>query len=106
MLLVVFIEVAYAFGLLCFACELGERFRNLFEEIAVTIDQFNWYLFPFEMQRTLPIIILNVQQPVAIACFGSILCDRNSFKFVSSIHRSSSFYDVFRIKSKKFCICR
>lgn len=88
MLLVVFIEVAYAFGLLCVACELGERFRNLFDEIAVTIEQFKWYSFPFGMQRILPIIILNAQEPVAIACFGSILCDRKSFKFVSLIHRS------------------
>lgn len=43
------------------------------------------YSFPMELQRMLPIVILIGQQPVALECFGSILCLRNTLKSVSAV---------------------
>lgn len=57
-------------------CELGERVRNAMSEINDSINQFYWYLFPMKVQKMLPIILLSVQQPVEIQCFGSITCTR------------------------------
>lgn len=54
------------------------------------MDEFDWYLFPSEIQRMLPIIMMYAQQPVGIACFGSTTCNRDTFKYVSMDIRSIS----------------
>lgn len=64
------------------ACELGERLNGAFEKIDVTIDKFDWYLFPIEIKRILPMIMANAQQPVSLECFGSIACNREVFRKV------------------------
>lgn len=64
------------------ASELGQRMNDAFEEIDLSIDQFNWYLFPIGIQRLLPMIIANAQQTVSMECFGSIVCTRDVFKNV------------------------
>lgn len=64
-------------------CEFGERLSNGMVEINDCIDQFNWYLFSLEIRKILPMILLSVQQPVEIRFFGSIACNRDSFKKVS-----------------------
>lgn len=79
------LEVVFAFGLVFIVCEIGERISTAFNEIDDVIDQFKWYLLPAEVQRMLPTIILNVQQKVALKCFGSISCQREAFRKVSSI---------------------
>lgn len=63
-------------------CEFGQRMSDAFEAIEYTIDQFDWYLFPIEFKRMLPIIIANAQQPVKLECFGSISCSREVFRKV------------------------
>lgn len=63
-------------------CELGERMSSVMFEINESIDQLDWFLFPHGIQKMLPIILLAVQQPVEIKCFGSIACSRDSFKNV------------------------
>lgn len=63
-------------------CELGEKMSDAFVEINFTIDQFNWYLFPIDIKRMLPIIMANAQQPVTLEFFGSISCIRDVFKKV------------------------
>lgn len=71
------------FTLVFIACELGQRMNNAFEDINLTIDQFDWYLFSIEVQRMLSIIIFPiVQQPVTLECLGSIKCTRDVFKKV------------------------
>lgn len=77
------IFIIYAFGLLLIACELCQRGNQAFGECGDMVDQFNWYLFPNEVQRMLPMILAFTQQPIEIACFGSTACDRKSFKYVS-----------------------
>lgn len=71
------------------ACELGQRITDAFDGIDCTIDQLDWYLFPIEIKRVLPIIIVSAQQPVSVGCFGSIICIRVVFKNVGIDQKSS-----------------
>lgn len=71
------------FGGLFVACELSQRMSNGFDEINDEADQLNWHQFPVEIQKLLPTIMANVQQPVEIECFGSISCCRMVFIKVS-----------------------
>lgn len=63
-------------------CEFGERLSTAMMEIDHFINQFEWYLFPIEIQKLLPIIIHSVQQPIEVKCFGSIALIRDTFKKV------------------------
>lgn len=63
--------------------ELGQRLTNAFDEIGYSLEQFDWYLFPMEFKRILPMIMVIAQQPVELECFGSIKCSRIVFKKVS-----------------------
>lgn len=80
MLLIV--EVLISFGMNFSFCEIGERVSGAFIEICYGIDELNWYTLPIELQRILPIIMINAQEPVYLECFGSILCARDTFKRV------------------------
>lgn len=71
------------FGLVFSTCEIGQRFTKAFDEIDREIEQLDWYLFPIEIQRILPTIIINAQEPIVIECFGIISCNRDQFKKVS-----------------------
>lgn len=70
------------FVLVFVACELGQRINCAFDDVSHTIEQFDWYLFPIEIKRTLPVIIANAQQPVSLDCFESVKCTRDVFKNV------------------------
>lgn len=74
----------YAFGVVLIICELGQRLTHEFERIDDEIDQFDWYLFPPQIQRLLPIIMIASRQEVFLECFGSITGTRETFKKVSS----------------------
>lgn len=56
---------------------------NFFTEVNDEFDQLNWYRFPIDAQKMLPIILNIVQKPVMIHCFGSVFCAREIFKDVS-----------------------
>lgn len=71
-------------GLAFLCCELGQRITNAFDDIdEVLLVELNWYLFPIEIKKILPTILINTQEVVALHCFGSIVCGRESFKDVS-----------------------
>lgn len=72
----------WAFMMVLFASEIGQRFSNTFEKIDDKINEFDWYLLPMEVQRILPIIMINTQRPTFITCFGSSTCSRDTFKKV------------------------
>lgn len=72
----------FAFVAVFIACELGQRMSDAFVEIDITIDRFDWHLFPIEVQRLLPMVMANAQQSVSLECFGSISCGRVVFKSV------------------------
>lgn len=69
------------------ACELGQRINLAFIECNEMFDQLEWYLFPAEIMRLLPLIFNFMQQPVDIACFGSTALDRDTFKYVRAIEK-------------------
>lgn len=52
------IEVLYGFGVVLFACELGQRVTNIFPEICDIIERFDWYYYPRETQELLLTIII------------------------------------------------
>lgn len=76
-------EAFWSFGGIFFYCEFGERLGQLFVEVDDTIYQLDWYLYPEEIRRMLPTLIINVQEPMEIECFGSLSCCRDAFKQVS-----------------------
>lgn len=69
-------------GFLFTACEIGERLSDMFDEIGYEVDKFNWYLFPVEIQRMMPTILIGVQRPIVVGCFGIFSCSREQFKMV------------------------
>ena len=75
-------ELLFTYMAVFILCELCERLTNRFVEINDLVDQFDWYLLPFEIQQLLPMIMANTQQPLDIVCFGSLLCNRDTFKKV------------------------
>lgn len=76
------IQIVYQFGAVFIVCEVGERLTGLFIEIYDMMENLKWYLFPIDVQHALPIVIVNVQEYIVVACFGSISCCRDSFKKV------------------------
>lgn len=82
MLLIPAIELFWAFSLVFICCELAGRVGNEFVDVNYLIDQFNWYLFPLKVQQLLPILMINAQEEVGFECFGSLLCNRETFKKV------------------------
>lgn len=62
-------------------CETGEIVAGRFDEIDL-YEECDWYIFPCQIQRLLPIIIINMRRTVAIQAFGNILCARETFKKV------------------------
>lgn len=83
MLLIV--EVIISFGLNFTFCEFGERVKSAFDNIDYDINQLEWYMLPADVVKILPTILINVQQPVEIKCFGSIPCARETYKKASHL---------------------
>ena len=72
----------YAFGAVFISCELCQKVSDGCEEFNDQIGQFKWYSFPIGIKRILPIIMIHTQQPTVFECFGSIICNRDTFKQV------------------------
>lgn len=72
----------FVFLILFVTCELGEGVVNIFSEIDNEIVQSNWYLFPRNVQKMLPLVMINAQKPVVIKCFGNVACTRWQFRKV------------------------
>lgn len=103
-------EMFWSFALIFIYCEFGERVSTGFSELNDAINQFNWYTFPIEIQRDLPIVMIFAQEPVVVSGFGNIACVRLTFKSVSAINswtRLKSFNSqnvsaLFQVVSKGF----
>lgn len=119
MLLVPIIELIWAFGLVFISCELAGRISSACETFNDEVNQFQWYLFPTKIQRMLPMVIANTQRTIGnysnninkfneikiitydhhfiirttgFKCFGSAMCERETFKKVRENHLNSFFY--------------
>ena len=66
----------FTFLLLFVTCEVGEQCGKIFSEIDDEVVQLDWYLFSLEVQKLLPIVMINTQEPVVIKCFGSVAWTR------------------------------
>lgn len=64
-------------------CDSSERVITHFK--AIDIYQCDWYAFPICVRRTLPIVIVNTQQPVVLKGVANIQCTRNTFRKVSHL---------------------
>lgn len=78
------VEVIYPFAVLFIVCEMAHRYIRANDEIGELVEQFEWYLFPVEIQRMMPSILNFTQQSNEIICFGSTACNRETFKYVSN----------------------
>lgn len=65
-----------------FSSEMCDRLTTAFIGIDYGFGQLNYYLFSMEIQRILPTILMNCQEPVALKFFGNISCNRMTFKGV------------------------
>lgn len=63
-------------------CELGDRITDRFNKIPDIIYQRNWYTFPNEIQKIIPIIMMAAQKPVVLQGFLNLEFTRESFKKV------------------------
>lgn len=72
-----------AFGIVLFVCEVGQRISDTFDIFDDTIEKFDWYSFPIEINQILLMIIMMAQQPVELECFGSFSANRGTLKKVS-----------------------
>lgn len=82
LLIVLLLEITWSFALIFIICEFGEKVSQAFEEIEYKFGQFDWYLFPSNICKMLPIFISIANKPVSPAVFGSISCCREAFKNV------------------------
>lgn len=78
--------IFWSFGFILFYCEFGERVSNAFEEIHDTITRFEWYMFPVEMQKLLPIMLIVAEHDVPVEVFGNLTCCREIFKKVREFY--------------------
>lgn len=78
----------WAFTQMGIVCNFGEIMSNKFGGIDDTIYGCDWYTFPNDIQRMLPIILAGAQQPVILMGFANLTCTREAFKKVGSSTKS------------------
>lgn len=81
--------------LLSFFLMSDQRMSDGFDETYDVICQFDWYLFPKEIKRMMPMFIMDHQQPVVFRGYANLPCVREQFKTVHSFilyHYSSIFF--------------
>lgn len=66
-------------------CELGENVTERFSQIPRAIYCCDWYMYPMEIQRALPTVMVAAQQPVVFQGFSNLKCTREAFKKVKQI---------------------
>lgn len=88
------IKISYSLVSLFMYCECGELLRVRFDELNDDIYTSGWELFPMQIQRLLPIIVINTQQPVLLWGYGGFSCTRETFKRV--VNGGYSFFNLVR----------
>lgn len=71
------------FNLFLIFCEFGEQMSGLFGGIYEQIFSLDWYTYPVELQRIMPVILMNSQKPVVLKGFGNVPVTRLNFKSVN-----------------------
>lgn len=60
-ILVTIFASIYPICIIFTCCELGERLSIVYDQMDFDIGQFDWYRFPIEIQRLLPLVMMNAQ---------------------------------------------
>lgn len=81
-ILLTFTFLCASYAMIFVLCEFGERVNAVFDEISIAVDQLRWYLFPLGTQKMLPTVLVVASEPVKLSMFGSIDCNRRTFKEV------------------------
>lgn len=84
----------WSFAVIFLFCELGERLTGRFNEIDNEIFGCDWYTFPADVQKMLPIILIGTQTPVLLNGVGNVQCTREAFKIVN-------FFELKNVKNFK-----
>lgn len=105
MLVTIFFAL-YGFGAVFVICELIQQIIDQYDELNDIFVQLKWYFYSTKIKRLLPIIIMSVQAPVSVESFGSIGCDRESFKKVNLSNWSIRGLFISLIKLYRFLFVR
>lgn len=76
--------VFWSFAQIFLFCEFGERLTGRFNEIDQQVNQCDWYTFPLQIQKLLPIFLKGTQNPIVLYGIGELKCTRETFKDVSN----------------------
>lgn len=90
-------EIFWSIAIVFSFCEFGERVSKGFEKSCDTIKQLDWYSYPYEMQRLLPMVMLIVNKPVSVRIYGNISGTRGTFREVIHIKRDT-FISIFLVQ--------
>lgn len=55
----------------------------MFGAIDETIESIDWHLYPIEIKRMLPKIMIITQKPIYVELFGSVTASRDTFRRVN-----------------------
>lgn len=81
-----------------------EMICGQFGEFYDSIHRLDWYTYPLEIQRMIPIIINHGQQSVKLVAFGGTPCTRDTFKKVNNNNPQTSIYmQIFNPLFLYFC---
>lgn len=73
-----FVAIFWSFAQIYLFCELGERLSKRFDEIDYELFDYEWYQWPNEIQKVLPIIMNETQTRIVLKAFGNIECSRET----------------------------
>lgn len=76
------VAVFWFFCTIFIFCEFGENVCKEFDKVVNAVCESDWYAFPIEVQRSLPLLLIATQKQVIPRGFGNILCIRESFQTV------------------------
>lgn len=79
-------EIFWSIACIFLFCEFGNMVTIEFEDLNEIIGQLNWYSYPNDVQRMMPIIMIVAQESVIIHGYGNIACVRESFVKVGLIN--------------------
>lgn len=82
-------------------CEFGENVTSHFNELHNTLCQTEWNLYPIDIQRLLPIIMMSTRKEIILEGFGGVQLTRQAFETVSFNYLNLIqflFYSLMRTK--------
>lgn len=75
----------WSFAFIFIFCYFGQSIRGQFNQLNDVIYEFEWYLYPVEIQRMIPTILIATQNTPSLKGFGNVNCTHETFKKVCLI---------------------